>query len=124
MVINPFGNGADAFCTEDVKGRVSGFTTAIVEQLDDEARPLIRGDGYGAVGLGNVADCCLGSRREVEDSEADRGERTPSAREGVGVNGAVDGGGCGCWERGKEKLCTALYLPGLPGLGTHERGED
>ena len=26
VVIDPFGNGADAFCTEDVKGRISGFT--------------------------------------------------------------------------------------------------
>ena len=30
----------------------------------------------------------------------------------------------GVGERGYEKLCTALYLPGLPGLGTHESGED
>ena len=84
---------------------------------------MIRGDGYGAVGFSNVADCCLGSRREVEDSEADRGERTPSAGEGVGVNGAVDGGGCGCRGTGKGKIVYSSVLAGFAGFGDpRERG--
>ena len=30
----------------------------------------------------------------------------------------------GVAERGKEKLWTAWNLPGFPGLGTHESGDD
>ena len=135
MVIDPFGNGTDAFCPENIKGGVSGLTVdasgrgeaevvacvdgiaVVVEQLDDEAGPLARGDGNGAIGLSDVADGCLGTTREVVDGETNGGKSAPGARERIRVNGAVDGGGGGCWGTRERKIMYSPILTGFAWLG-------
>ena len=47
---------------------------------------------------------CLGSIREVVDGETDGGKCAPGARERVGVDGGIDGGGGGCWGTRKGEI--------------------
>ena len=45
------------------------------------------------VGLGDVSDCCLGASGEVSDEGAYCVKGSPCAREIVGIEVCVDGGG-------------------------------
>ena len=63
----------------------------VVQQLDHQARPLIRMDGNCAIGFSNVANGGLGAGWKVVDGEAYGSEGTPGAWVSISVNGAVDG---------------------------------
>ena len=76
------------------------------------------------VGLSDIMDGCLGSTREVVDGEIDGGKCAQVQGKELGLMEQLMEEEVDVGEQGKEKLCMALYLPGLPGLGTHESGED
>lgn len=74
MVVDPSRDRPDALRTKNVESSITDLTVnptgrgepkivagvdgilIIIEQLDDQARPLIRDDGDGAVSLSDVAD--------------------------------------------------------------------